>query len=98
YETYSGGEAFRINFAVRLALSRVLAQRKGSTLQTLIIDEGFGSQDQLGCDRLVSAINAIAHDFECILVITHMPLMKEAFNTLIEVSKNGDGSSVQLIG
>jgi exonuclease SbcC len=82
YETYSGGEAFRINFAVRLALSRVLAQRKGSTLQTLIIDEGFGSQDQLGCDRLVSAINAIAPDFECILVITHMPQMKEAFNTL----------------
>jgi exonuclease SbcC len=98
YETYSGGEAFRINFAVRLALSRVLAQRKGSTLQTLIIDEGFGSQDQLGCDRLVSAINAIAPDFECILVITHMPQMKEAFNTLIEVSKNDEGSSVQLVG
>jgi exonuclease SbcC len=98
YETYSGGEAFRINFAVRLALSRVLAQRKGSTLQTLIIDEGFGSQDQLGCDRLVSAINAIAPDFECILVITHMPQMKEAFNTLIEVSKTDEGSTVQLVG
>ena len=98
YETYSGGEAFRINFAVRLALSRVLAQRKGSTLQTLIIDEGFGSQDQLGCDRLVSAINAIAPDFECILVITHMPQMKEAFNTLIEVSKSDEGSTVQLVG
>ncbi|MBD2175594.1 SMC family ATPase [Pseudanabaena sp. FACHB-1998] len=98
YETYSGGEAFRINFAVRLALSRVLAQRKGSTLQTLIIDEGFGSQDQLGCDRLVSAINAIAPDFECILVITHMPQMKEAFNTLIEVSKGEEGSMVQLVG
>ena len=98
YETYSGGEAFRINFAVRLALSRVIAQRKGSTLQTLIIDEGFGSQDQLGCDRLVSAINAIASDFECILVITHMPQMKEAFNMLIEVSKSEEGSTVQLIG
>ncbi|NUN63248.1 SMC family ATPase [Pseudanabaena biceps] len=98
YETYSGGESFRINFAVRLALSRILAQRKGSTLQTLIIDEGFGSQDQLGCDRLVSAINAIAPDFECILVITHMPQMKEAFNTLIEVSKTEEGSTVQLIG
>ncbi len=98
YETYSGGEAFRINFAVRLALSRILAQRKGSNLQTLIIDEGFGSQDQLGCDRLVSAINAIAPDFECILVITHMPQMKEAFNMLIEVSKSEEGSTVQLIG
>ncbi|NJK35035.1 MAG: SMC family ATPase [Oscillatoriales cyanobacterium SM2_2_1] len=51
YETYSGGEAFRINFAVRLALSRTLAQRQGCALQTLIIDEGFGSQDHDGCDR-----------------------------------------------
>ncbi|MDX2257252.1 MAG: SMC family ATPase [Pseudanabaenaceae cyanobacterium bins.39] len=98
YETYSGGEAFRINFAVRLALSRILTQRKGSALQTLIIDEGFGSQDQTGCDRLVSAINAIAPNFECILVITHMPQMKEAFNTIIEVQKTDSGSTVQLLG
>ena len=55
-----------------------------------VINEGFGSQDYLGCDRLVSAINAIALDFKCILIITitHMPQMKEAFNTLIKVSKN----------
>jgi DNA repair protein SbcC/Rad50 len=98
YETYSGGEAFRINFSIRLALSRVLAQRKGSSLQTLIIDEGFGSQDQDGCDRLVAAINAIAPDFECILVITHMPQLKEAFNTLIEVTKTESGSVISLIG
>ena len=52
----------------------------------------------LGCDRIVIAINAIAPDFECILVITHMPQMKEAFNTLIEVSKTDEGSTVQLVG
>ncbi len=45
YELYSGGEAFRVNFAIRLALSEVLAQRAGARLQTLVIDEGFGSQD-----------------------------------------------------
>jgi len=49
-------------------------------------------------DRLVSGINAITPDFECILVITHMPQMKEAFNTLIEVSKEEEGSTVQLVG
>ncbi|MCD6355640.1 MAG: SMC family ATPase, partial [Anaerolineaceae bacterium] len=37
YELFSGGEAFRINFAIRLALSRVLAQRSGARLQTLVI-------------------------------------------------------------
>ena len=33
YEMYSGGEAFRVNFAIRLALSEILAQRKGKTLE-----------------------------------------------------------------
>jgi DNA repair protein SbcC/Rad50 len=97
YETYSGGEAFRINFAIRLALSRVLAQRFGGNLQTLIIDEGFGTQDAEGCDRLLSAINAIASDFACILVITHMPQLKEAFTNLIEVSKSETGSKINFV-
>jgi exonuclease SbcC len=97
YETYSGGESFRINFAIRLALSRILAQRVGGKLQTLIIDEGFGTQDHEGCDRLVAAINAIANDFSCILVITHMPQLKEAFSHLIEVRKTGSGSKINLV-
>ncbi len=94
YETYSGGEAFRINFAVRLALARLLAQRKGGQLQTLIVDEGFGSQDAEGCDRLVAALNAIAEEFACILVVTHLPRLRDAFPTVLEVSKTANGSRV----
>ena len=97
YETYSGGEAFRVNFSIRLALARLLAQRSGTPLQLLIIDEGFGSQDDQGCQRLVSAINAIAPDFACILTITHVPHFKEAFQARIEVSKTSNGSQLQLI-
>jgi len=96
YETYSGGEAFRINFAIRLALARLLAQRAGAALQLLIIDEGFGTQDQEGCDRLIAAINAIASDFACILTVTHMPYFKEAFQARIEVSKTQNGSHLSL--
>jgi exonuclease SbcC len=96
YETYSGGEAFRINFAIRLALARLLAQRAGAALQLLIIDEGFGTQDQEGCDRLIAAINAIASDFACILTVTHMPYFKEAFQARIEVSKTQNGSHLGL--
>lgn len=96
YETYSGGEAFRINFAIRLALSRILAQRSGTALQLLIIDEGFGTQDSEGCDRLIAALNAIAEDFACILTVTHMPQFKEAFQTRIEVYKTETGSKIQL--
>lgn len=97
YETYSGGEAFRVNFAIRLAIARLLAQRSGTALQMLIIDEGFGTQDQAGCDRLVSAINAIAPDFACILTVTHMPHLKEAFQTRIEVAKTINGSYLSVI-
>lgn len=96
YETYSGGEAFRINFAIRLALARLLAQRAGAALQLLIIDEGFGTQDQEGCDRLIAAINAIAADFSCILTVTHMPYFKEAFQARIEVNKMQNGSQLSL--
>jgi exonuclease SbcC len=96
YETYSGGEAFRINFSVRLALARLLAQRAGTSLQMLIVDEGFGTQDSEGCDRLIAAINAIAADFSCILTVTHMPQFKEAFQTRIEVHKTNSGSRLNL--
>jgi DNA repair protein SbcC/Rad50 len=96
YETYSGGEAFRINFSIRLALARLLAQRAGTSLQMLIVDEGFGTQDSEGCDRLIAAINAIASDFSCILTVTHMPQFKEAFQTRIEVRKTERGSQLSL--
>ncbi len=97
YETYSGGESFRINFAIRLALSRLLAQRSGTALQLLIIDEGFGTQDEAGRDRLVAAINAIAPDFGCILTVTHIPQLKEAFAARIEVYKTGEGSKLSVV-
>lgn len=96
YETYSGGEAFRINFAIRLALARLLAHRAGTALQMLIVDEGFGTQDREGCDRLVAAINAIAPEFACILTVTHMPQFKEAFQARIEVCKTPNGSQLSL--
>ncbi len=97
YEMFSGGEAFRINFAVRLALSEVLSQRAGAKLQTLVIDEGFGSQDEVGMQRLVYAINSIKDRFEKILVITHIDSLKEAFPTRIEVEKTNSGSVVNII-
>ncbi|MEA5520206.1 exonuclease subunit SbcC [Limnoraphis robusta] len=97
YETYSGGEAFRINFAIRLALAKLLAQRAGTALQMLIIDEGFGTQDAEGCNRLIAAINAISSDFACILTVTHMPHLKEAFQARIEVEKSPTGSQLRLL-
>lgn len=97
YEMYSGGEAFRINFAIRLALSEILAQRKGARLQTLVIDEGFGSQDVQGRQRLIEAINLVRNDFAKILIITHLDELKDAFPSRIEVEKTERGSVVKVV-
>jgi len=96
YEMFSGGEAFRINFAIRVALSNLLAQRAGARLQTLVIDEGFGSQDSNGRDRLVEAISVVRNDFAKVLVITHIEELKDLFPHQIQVVKTLDGSKVEV--
>jgi exonuclease SbcC len=88
YELFSGGEAFRINFALRIALSKMLARRAGARLRTLVIDEGFGTQDSQGLERLVEVIKAIQDDFAKIIVITHLRELKNAFDIHIEVKKD----------
>lgn len=97
YENFSGGEQFRVNFAIRLALSRILAKRAGARLRTLVIDEGFGSQDPAGRQRLIEAINTIQNDFAVILVITHIDELKDAFQTRIEVDKGLGGSMIRVV-
>jgi len=97
YSLYSGGEAFRVDFAIRIALSKILARRAGAQLQTLVIDEGFGTQDAQGRERLVEAINAIQDDFARVLVITHIDELKDAFPVRVEVTKTPDGSMVEVV-
>ena len=93
-EMYSGGEGFRAAFALRIALSKLLARRAGARLQTLIIDEGFGSQDAKGREKLVECLDAIKGDFERIIVITHIDELKDAFATRVEVIKTPSGSQI----
>jgi exonuclease SbcC len=96
YELFSGGEAFRVNFAIRIALSKLLARRAGAQLQFLVIDEGFGTQDAEGRQRLVEAINSVQDDFERILAITHIEELRDAFPVRIEITKTADGSQFRL--
>jgi exonuclease SbcC len=96
YELYSGGEAFRINFAVRVALSQLLARRAGAHLRTLFIDEGFGTQDEDGRNKLIEAINAVQDDFDLILVITHLDDLRDSFPVHVVVEKTPNGSRVSV--
>ena len=96
YEMFSGGEAFRINFAIRIALSRLLVKRAGAPLPTLIIDEGFGTQDSSGIEKLKEAISSIQDDFDKILVITHIEELRDSFPTRIDVVKDAEGSTISV--
>ena len=100
YETYSGGESFRIDFAIRIALSRLVSLRSGVRSPILFIDEGFGSQDQIGQDRLREAIQKVSNSenykFKKIIVITHLESLKESFGVALEVSKNESSSYFSL--
>ncbi len=99
YETFSGGEAFRVNFALRIALAQLLAERSGVRIRTLVIDEGFGTQDRQGIQHLVEAIRIIRADFDKIIVITHLEELKQVFPVRIEVAKDpATGSSFEMLG
>jgi exonuclease SbcC len=93
YELFSGGEAFRINIALRIAMSKVLARRSGAPLSTLFIDEGFGTQDVSGRERILDVLRAIENDFRQIIVVTHLEELKEAFPVRIQVEKRNGTST-----
>src|SRR5579885_3358021 len=98
YETFSGGEAFRIDFALRIAISRFIANCSGAQLRTLVIDEGFGTQDKDGLSQFVQVINAIKGDFDKVIIITHVDELKDKFPVRIEVTKEpGRGSGFEVI-
>jgi exonuclease SbcC len=95
--TFSGGESFRINFSLRIALSKILARRAGIPLQTLIIDEGFGSQDQFARERLIEIVNKLSNEFKTIMVITHFEALQDQFPAQIIVKKSKTKGSLLYI-
>ena len=74
----------------------MLARRAGAQLRTLFMDEGFGTQDETGRQRLVEAINAVQDHFDLLLVITHIDDLRDAFPVQITVTKTPDGSRVSV--
>jgi exonuclease SbcC len=97
YEMFSGGEAFRIDFALRIAISKLLARRAGTALQILIIDEGFGSQDEEGLGYIMDALYKIQDDFSKIIIVSHLPAMKDQFPVQFLIEKGVQGSTVSII-
>jgi exonuclease SbcC len=96
YDSYSGGEKFLIDFALRIALSIMLARRKGRNIRTMIIDEGFGSLDDRNQSAIVRALHIVARDygFRKIIMITHVKDVQGHIRNQIVVEKDANGSKV----
>jgi exonuclease SbcC len=93
YETFSGGERTRLNLALRIALARLLAHRRGAESRLLAIDEPE-FLDAAGTAALASVLRELESDFERIYLISHVPDLREAFEQTIEVVKDDDASRI----
>jgi len=94
YKVLSGGEAYRVDLSLRIALSRLLARRNNFRVSTLIIDEGLGSLDAEGRDRFVRLMETLKGEFERIIVITHTD-SADSFRNVLRVTKEKGESKIQ---
>lgn len=97
YEFFSGGEAFRIDLALRIALVKLLAQKSGHLIKTFIIDEGFGSQDNTSLEIIIDTLFMLQNEFDLIIIISHLNDMKEQFPVQFYIEKTIQGSIIKKI-
>lgn len=88
YETYSGGERFRVDFACHVGLAKFLARRAGASIDFFIIDEGLGSQDDNARQRFVDTLHKLRTFFKQIICITHINDVQDAFDSRVLVEKD----------
>lgn len=94
FNLHSGGEKFRIAFAIRIALSTILARRSGVKVSAIFYDEAFTDLDQDGIEKLMEVFTILSEDFRHQLIITHQTELKSQFNDVVTVVKSSDGSAI----
>jgi exonuclease SbcC len=87
----------RVDLALRIALSVLLASRAGARCEMLVLDETCAPLDAQGRALFVDCLGRISDRFATVLVVTHVDELKELFPYRYEVSKNGQGSMVNLV-
>lgn len=94
----SGGEKFLVSLALSLALSTVLQARSGGIrLDTMFIDEGFGSLDEQSITDALQVLSTMSSQTTCIGIISHVELLKENIPYGIQVYKHRNGSRIKLL-
>jgi DNA repair protein SbcC/Rad50 len=94
YEDFSGGEQFRLDIALRLGLSRLLAQREGVPVSFLVIDEGgFGALDVEGIDAVKEVVAGLVRKYPLVLVITHIDDVADCLPRRIMLARDDSGET-----
>ncbi|HVQ00261.1 MAG TPA: SMC family ATPase [Candidatus Thermoplasmatota archaeon] len=92
-ERFSGGEEDLANLCIRLAISEIITERAGSVFQFIILDEIFGSQDDVRKQNIIKALNGFSSKFRQIFLITHVDDIKQFTEHTIEISESEQGMS-----
>lgn len=96
--TLSGGEGFQASLALALGLSDVVQEQSGGVqLDTLLIDEGFGSLSPDALDECVKVLEGIGDKGKLVGVISHVPDLKERIDAKLSVTTSPVGSEAHFI-
>lgn len=95
--TLSGGETFVVSLALALGLADVIAQEAGGTeLDTLFVDEGFGSLDPETLEDVMDTLDSLREGGRVVGVVSHVSEMRDRIPVQLHVTKGRSGSSVRL--
>ena len=91
-QNLSGGESFIVSLSLALGLAQMAS--KNVRVDSLFLDEGFGTLDEENLDTALSTLASIQQEGKLIGIISHIPLLKERINTQINVIPEQGGRSI----
>ena len=93
-KTLSGGEKFNASLSLALGMAEVIQNFQGNVrIDTMFIDEGFGSLDEESLMRAIDTLFDLQHTGRMIGVISHVSELKDAFPAILHVEKQKEGYS-----
>lgn len=97
-KTLSGGESFKASLALALGMSDVVqAGSGGIRVETLFIDEGFGSLDEESLNQACLTLQTLVERDRLIGIISHVPELAEKIENQIRIHKTNAGSSIEVM-
>ena len=97
-KSLSGGEAFEASLSMALGMSDEIQSRSGGIqIDTMFIDEGFGSLDDESLSQAVKVLNSLSSSDRLIGIISHVSVLKDRIDKQIVVSKGKTGGSSAVI-